>query len=62
MTHRLSIRPEAMPVAYRGARRALLRRFPYAVYYSVTEGTVEVQAVLHTRRNPRRWKSRVREA
>ena len=25
--------PEAMPVAYRGARRALLRRFPYAVYF-----------------------------
>jgi hypothetical protein len=25
--------PEAVPVVHRGLRRALIRRFPYAIYY-----------------------------
>jgi plasmid stabilization system protein ParE len=61
-TFRLLTRaPEAMPAVHRGARRALLRRFPYAVYYTVEKEAIEVLAVLHTRRNPRRWQRRVRE-
>ena len=53
--------PEALPLVHRGARRALLRRFPYAVYYTIEKDTIEICAVLHTRRNPRRWQRRVRE-
>jgi len=40
-------------------RRALLRRFPYAVYFSVDEGLIIVLAVLHTARDPAGWQSRV---
>jgi plasmid stabilization system protein ParE len=39
-------------------RRALVRRFPYAVYYIVEPGQISVIAVVHTRQHPRRWQSR----
>lgn len=50
------------PLAYpwvRGAtRRAILRRFPYAVYFQVLPEEVVILAVIHGRRHPRRWQSR----
>jgi plasmid stabilization system protein ParE len=36
-------------------RRALLRRFPYAVFFAVEGSTIVVIRVLHTRRDPREW-------
>jgi plasmid stabilization system protein ParE len=48
--------PEAGPEVYRGLHRALIHRFPYAVYYSQPPGQLEIRAVLHTRRHPRHWK------
>jgi plasmid stabilization system protein ParE len=51
--------PEAYPVVYRQSRRALLRRFPYAVYFLADAEQVEVAACLHFRRHPRRLRSRL---
>ncbi|MEO2089599.1 MAG: type II toxin-antitoxin system RelE/ParE family toxin [Gemmataceae bacterium] len=39
-------------------RRALLRRFPHAVYYRRGGDMIEVIAILHTHRSPRRWQQR----
>ena len=36
-------------------RRALVSRFPYAVFYRVEANRVVVLAVLHTARDPRLW-------
>lgn len=44
--------PEANAPQYRDARRVLLRRFPYAVYFVFEEDVVEVFAVLHQHRDP----------
>lgn len=52
--------PHACPVMYRNARRALLRRFPYAVFYLIQNDAVEVVACMHFKRHPRRWRSRLR--
>ncbi|MCC7001840.1 MAG: type II toxin-antitoxin system RelE/ParE family toxin [Gemmatimonadaceae bacterium] len=41
-----------------GVRRALLRRFPYGVFFGVSETAVIVLAVLHHRRTPHRWPRR----
>lgn len=41
-----------------GARRHLLRRFPYGVVYRVTEDRVTVIAVAHGRRRPGYWRRR----
>ena len=38
-------------------RRAILNRFPYAVYFRVT-GTDIVVLAIHGRQHPRRWQSR----
>ncbi len=50
--------PEAFPEIAVGLRRALLGRFPYAVYYRLNGDVLEVIACLHTRRSPSRWRSR----
>lgn len=50
--------PEAFPVVHRDLRRALLRRFQYAVIYRVLEGEILIVACIHTSRDPERWQSR----
>lgn len=50
--------PLVYPVVYRGLRRALLRRFPYGVYFQVDDATVRVVACIHCRQHPRRWRRR----
>jgi hypothetical protein len=39
------------PVVY-GQHRLLSKRFPFAVYYKMANGTAQVYAVLDCRRNP----------
>jgi plasmid stabilization system protein ParE len=51
--------PEMFPDVYRGRRRALVRRFPYAVYYRASIDRAVVIACLHLRRGPHVWRSRV---
>ena len=41
-----------------GIRRALLRRFPYAVYFAIEGDAVVVVAVLHASRDPAEWQRR----
>lgn len=41
-----------------GIRRALVRRFPYAVYFTVEVDVVVVLAVLHVSRDPAEWQRR----
>ena len=43
--------PEILP----GHRRALLPRFPYALYHSGDVESLDVLACLHTRQSPHRW-------
>jgi len=50
--------PERYPLVRGQARRALLRRFPYAAYFVATADLVSVLACLHARRDPRRWQER----
>ena len=50
--------PEAYQLIDRTMRRALLRRFPYAVFFEVGRVEVIVYAVFHGARDPRRWRRR----
>jgi toxin ParE1/3/4 len=56
-------RIEAMPLmyamAFRDVRRGKLRTFPYLIYYRVLSDRIEVIAVLHGSRDPKRWQERV---
>lgn len=40
-------------------RRALVRRFPYAVFYELDGQTVTVYGIVHTAREPAKWQSRL---
>jgi toxin ParE1/3/4 len=51
--------PELYPANRRGVRQALINRFPYIVYYLITDAAVVVFAVIHTRRHPRSWRTRL---
>ena len=50
--------PELYAAEYKNVRRARMTRFPYFVYYRIAGETVEVIAVQHGSRHPRRWRSR----
>ena len=50
--------PTRNVLLYKQVRRALLRRFPYGVFYQVEGETVTVVACVQTSRNPRHWKRR----
>ena len=56
---RAILRPLQFPQIKNDIRRALLRRFPYAVYFRVGEETMDLIAVLHQHRDPRIWERRV---
>ena len=50
--------PDAHTVVYQEVRRALTRRFPYAIYYRIEAGEAVVLGVFHAGRDPREWQSR----
>jgi plasmid stabilization system protein ParE len=49
--------PLAYQRAYKETRRAVLSRFPFAVYYRLAGEDLVIQAV-HGRQHPSRWQSR----
>jgi plasmid stabilization system protein ParE len=52
-------RPELYAKVRGRYRRALVSKFPYAVYYHVEPDRVIVHAIIHTSRHPRRWQRRL---
>jgi len=44
---------------YREARRVLVRRFPFAVYFVDDGEFLEVFAILHQQHEPAAWQTRV---
>ena len=43
----------------RDVRMALVRRFPYAVFYRAIENSIVVYSVFQTSRDPNIWQSRI---
>jgi len=50
--------PLSYPVIYRSTHRAVLPRFPFAVFYFVQESEISVISVMHGSRHPARWQHR----
>lgn len=55
----IELLPRAYPLVHGQTRKALVARFPYALFFSVDGDVVVVEAVFHTARDPRwlheRW-------
>ena len=50
--------PQQFAVILDDIRRTRLRRFPYSVFYVAAKDATSVIAVMHDRRDPRRWQVR----
>ena len=55
---RIVARPHAFAVFYRDMRHAVIRRFPYGVFFRVIGDTIHVVGVFHGRRSPREIRRR----
>lgn len=55
---RIRENPELYAPEYKSVRRAGLNRFPYVAYFRIVNDAIEVIAVQHGGRSPRRWRSR----
>lgn len=51
--------PLQYQVLHRETRRAIVRRFPYAVFYRIEASNIVVFSVSHLHRDPVSWKGRV---
>ena len=48
------------PVAF-DARRAIVKQFPYVIFYRVEAKGIYVYSVFHTSQNPQKWMERLAE-
>jgi plasmid stabilization system protein ParE len=56
---RMSSNPEQFPIVYKSIRRAVLRRFPYALMFVIeADTTLTVIACFHGSRDPAQWQRR----
>ena len=56
---RIKAMPQMYAIVFHNVRRAKLRTFPYLIYYRLLTDRIEVLAVLHGSRDPKRWQERV---
>jgi len=50
--------PLNFPIVHRSARRAVMNRFPFCIYFIAKQTETIVFAVIHGTRHPLRWKGR----
>ena len=55
---RIGDNPQQFPVVFQNLRRAIVRRFPYAIYFRVEADGAYVVACAHTSRAPQSWQGR----
>ena len=54
----IAARPHSYPIVYRNLRRAVVRQFPFAIFYEGDVNEIVVFAVYHSRRDPEQLQSR----
>ena len=50
--------PQMYPTIYKMIHRVVVRRFPFAIFYEIGKNEIKVLAVFHSKRDPKKWKSR----
>ncbi len=51
--------PHIHPIAVEEFRRALVRRFPYEVFYELAPDTLMIYSVFHCSQDPQIWRKRL---
>jgi plasmid stabilization system protein ParE len=57
---RICRNPEIYEVVHESYRRALVRRFPHAVFFEFAEDLVTVYCIFHTVRDSEKWRRRLK--
>ncbi|HEV3386850.1 MAG TPA: type II toxin-antitoxin system RelE/ParE family toxin [Gemmata sp.] len=57
---RIATNPRVHAIVYQDVRKAVVRRFPYCVFYREDAGKLAVLSVFHTSRDPAEWYRRVK--
>ena len=52
--------PRQFALIYKGIRRAVVKRFPFGIYYFIKDDLINIFAVVHFSRNPIIWKKRIK--
>lgn len=55
---KISRSPHLYPTVYKNICRALVRRFPYSIFYIKHEDRIIILAVFHEKRDPKEWQKR----
>ncbi len=58
LIERMSDNPRQFPTVLKNIRRALLRRFPYSLFFVVEDDVITVIACFHASRDPSHWQER----
>ena len=58
LIERMSDNPRQFPIVFKNVRRALLRRFPYSLFFVVEDDALIVIACFHASRDPSHWQKR----
>ncbi len=58
LLERVEENPFQFPVVHGETRRAMTKRFPYGVFFTVDDEEILVLAVVHLHRHPDAWKKR----
>ncbi len=56
---RIAATPRLHGTVYQSVRKAVVKKFPYIVFYQEEGGEILVISVFHTRRDPAVWQARV---
>jgi plasmid stabilization system protein ParE len=51
--------PQMHEAVYENYRRALVRRFPYVIFYEHASDVATIYGVLHSSRSPDKWRGRI---
>jgi plasmid stabilization system protein ParE len=49
-------RPQSFPVVHDATRRAIVRRFPYGVFFRILSDEIVILGIVHGHREPKRWR------
>lgn len=56
----ISNNPKQFSILFRDARKAVVQRFPYCIYFRIRNQYIVVLAVFHSSRNPAEWRKRTK--
>jgi plasmid stabilization system protein ParE len=51
--------PKAFQLVLKDARRAIVKQFPYVMFYRIDAKGIYVYSVFHTSQNPQKWMDRL---